>query len=108
MDRARQANADDALATAAKEVYSRSNAMFYLATVGYIGRVADDATAGDRDALGTHQVEAPRSTNPSSTTLPRPTRLPTTRSWRTSRRTRARSPTLRAPPLTNSDLITGN
>ncbi len=61
MDRARQA-ADDgdaaALETAANEVYSRFNAMFYLATVRYIGRVADDAAAGDRDALGTHQVEA--------------------------------------------------
>jgi len=61
MDRARQA-ADDgdaaALQTATNEVYSRFNAMFYLATVRYIGRVADDAAAGDRDALGTHQVEA--------------------------------------------------
>ncbi len=61
MDRARQA-ADDgdaaALETATNEVYSRFNAMFYLATVRYIGRVADDAAAGDRDALGTHQVEA--------------------------------------------------
>ena len=61
MDRARQA-ADDgdaaALETATNEVYSRFNAMFYLSTVRYIGRVADDAAAGDRDALGTHQVEA--------------------------------------------------
>ena len=61
MDRARQA-ADDgdaaALETAANEVYSRFNAMFYLATVRYVGKVADDAAAGDRDALGTHQVEA--------------------------------------------------
>ena len=61
MDRARQA-ADDgdaaALETATNEVFSRFNAMFYLATVRYIGRVADDAAAGDRDALGTHQVEA--------------------------------------------------
>ena len=61
MDRARQA-ADDgdaaALETATNEVYSRFNAMFYLATVRYIGRVLDDAQAGDRDALGTHQVEA--------------------------------------------------
>ncbi len=61
MDRARQA-ADDgdaaALETATNEVYSRFNAMFYLATIRYIGRVADDAAAGDRDALGTHQVEA--------------------------------------------------
>ena len=61
MDRARQAADDgdaDALATATNEVFSRFNAMFYLATVRYIGRVADDAAAGDRDALGTHQVEA--------------------------------------------------
>ena len=61
MDRARQAaDAGDAAAleTATNEVYSRFNAMFYLATVRYIGRVADDAAAGDRDALGTHQVEA--------------------------------------------------
>ncbi|MDE2785120.1 MAG: hypothetical protein OXL37_00505 [Chloroflexota bacterium] len=61
MDRARQ-TADDgnaaALETATNEVYSRFNAMFYPATVRYIGRVADDAAAGDRDALGTHQVEA--------------------------------------------------
>ena len=61
MDRARQA-ADDgdaaALETAVNDVFSRFNAMFYLATVRYIGRVADDAQAGDRDALGTHQVEA--------------------------------------------------
>ena len=61
MDRARQA-ADDgdaaALETATNEVYSRFNALFYLATVRYVGKVADDAAAGDRDALGTHQVEA--------------------------------------------------
>ena len=61
MDRARQA-ADDgdtaALEAAVDDVFSRFNAMFYLATVRYIGRVADDAAAGDRDALGTHQVEA--------------------------------------------------
>ena len=61
MDRARQA-ADDgdaaALETATNEVYSRFNAIFYLSTVRYIGRVLDDALAGDRDALGTHQVEA--------------------------------------------------
>ena len=61
MDRARQA-ADDgdaaALEAAVDDVFSRFNAMFYLATVRYIGRVADDAQAGDRDALGTHQVEA--------------------------------------------------
>ena len=61
MDRARQA-ADDgdaaALETATNEVYSRFNAIFYLSTVRYIGRVFDDAEAGDHDALGTHQVEA--------------------------------------------------
>ena len=43
---------------AAQKVFSRFNAMFYLATVRYIGRVADDAQAGDPDSLGTHQVEA--------------------------------------------------
>jgi len=61
MDRARQAaDAGDAeaLETAANEVYSRFNALFYLATVRYVGRVADDVAAGNRDALGTHQVEA--------------------------------------------------
>ena len=61
MDRARQA-ADDgdaaAMEAAVNDVYSRFNAIFYLATVRYMGRVADDAAAGDRDALGTHQVEA--------------------------------------------------
>ena len=61
MDRARQA-ADDgnaaALETASQEVYSRFNAIFYLSTVRYIGRVLDDAQAGNHDALGTHQVEA--------------------------------------------------
>ena len=61
MDRARQA-ADDgdaaALETATREVYSRLNAVFYLSTVRYIGRVLDDAQAGDHDSLGTHQVEA--------------------------------------------------
>ena len=61
MDRARQAADDqnaEALETATNEVYSRFNAIFYLATVRYIGRVFDDAQAGNRDALGTHQVEA--------------------------------------------------
>ena len=61
MDRARQAADDadwDAYDAAAQEVYSRFNAIFYLATVRYIGRVADDAQAGDHDSLGTHQVEA--------------------------------------------------
>ena len=61
MDRARQAadaqNAE-ALEVATNEVYSRFNAIFYLATVRYIGRVFDDMQAGNRDALGTHQVEA--------------------------------------------------
>ena len=61
MDRARQA-ADDgdaaALEVATQEVFSRFNAIFYLSTVRYIGRVYDDAQAGNRDALGTHQVEA--------------------------------------------------
>ena len=61
MDRARQAADDmdaDALETATREVYSRFNAIFYLSTVRYIGRVYDDAQAGDHDALGIHQVEA--------------------------------------------------
>ena len=61
MDRARQAADDqnaEALTTATNEVYSRFNAIFYLATVRYIGRVFDDMQAGNRDALGTHQVEA--------------------------------------------------
>ena len=61
MDRARQAADDmdaEALETASQEVYSRFNAIFYLSTVRYIGRVHDDAQSGDRDALGTHQVEA--------------------------------------------------
>ena len=61
MDRARQAADDmdaDALETATQEVFSRFNAIFYLSTVRYIGRVYDDAQAGNRDALGTHQVEA--------------------------------------------------
>ena len=61
MDRARQAADDmdaDALETATQEVFSRFNAIFYLSTVRYIGRVYDDAQAGDRNALGIHQVEA--------------------------------------------------
>ena len=61
MDRARQAADDqnaEALEVATNEVFSRFNAIFYLATVRYIGRVFDDAQAGNRDALGTHQVEA--------------------------------------------------
>ena len=61
MDRARQAADDmdaDALETATQEVFGRFNAIFYLSTVRYIGRVYDDAQAGDRDALGIHQVEA--------------------------------------------------
>ena len=61
MDRARQAADDqnaEALATATDEVFSRFNAIFYLATVRYMGRVFDDMQAGNRDALGTHQVEA--------------------------------------------------
>ena len=61
MDRARQA-ADDmnkvAIEAAAKDVYSRMNAIFYLSTVRYIGRVLDDAQAGNDDDLKTHQVEA--------------------------------------------------
>ena len=59
MDRARQA-ADDmdaaALETATNEVYSRMNAIFYLAAVRYIGVVYDDVQAGSDP--GTHQVEA--------------------------------------------------
>ena len=61
MDRARQAAHDGdtaAYEAAARDVYSRFNAIFYLATVRYMGRVLDDAQAGNRDGLGTHQVEA--------------------------------------------------
>ena len=61
MDRARQAADDmdaDALEAATQEVFSRFNAIFYLSTVRYIGRVYDDVQAGNRNALGTHQVEA--------------------------------------------------
>ena len=60
-ERVRQAaeNGDaTACDAAAQEVFSRFNAIFYLATVRYVGRVADDAQAGDHDSLGTHQVEA--------------------------------------------------
>ena len=61
MDRARQA-ADDgdaaAYEAAARDVFSRFNAIFYLSAVRYIGRVLDDAQAGNHDALRTHQVEA--------------------------------------------------
>ena len=58
-ERVRQAaeNGDAAACDiAAQEVYSRFNAIFYLATVRYIGRVLDDVNAGDDP--GTHQVEA--------------------------------------------------
>ena len=59
MARARQA-ADDgdaaALETATQEVYSRFNAIFYLATVRYIGITQQDVADG-KDP-GTHQVEA--------------------------------------------------
>ena len=61
MDRARHAADDmdaDALETATQEVFSRFNAIFYLSTVRYIGRMYDDAQSGDREALGVHQVEA--------------------------------------------------
>ena len=61
MERVRQAaDRGDAAAceAAAQDVYSRFNAIFYLATVRYIGKVQDDAQAGDQDSLGTHQVEA--------------------------------------------------
>ena len=61
LDRARQAGEDmdaEALETATHEVFFRFNAIFYRSTVRYIGRVYDDAQAGDRDTLGTHQVEA--------------------------------------------------
>ena len=60
-ERVRQAaeNGDSAACdAAAQEVFSRFNAIFYLATVRYIGRVYDDAQAGDHETLGTHQVEA--------------------------------------------------
>ena len=59
MERARQAaDAGDeaAYATAAGEVYSRFNAIFYLATVRYIGISHDDVDKGEDP--GTHQVEA--------------------------------------------------
>ncbi len=59
MYRARQAAADgdaEALATATQEVYSRRNAIFYLATVRYIGITQQDVADG-KDP-GTHQVEA--------------------------------------------------
>ena len=59
MDRARQA-ADDmdakALDTATQEVYSRLNAIFYLATVRYIGVTQQDVANGKDH--GTHQVES--------------------------------------------------
>ena len=58
-ERVRQAaeNGDSsACAAAAQEVYSRFNAIFYLATVRYIGVSLDDVQAG-KDP-GTHQVEA--------------------------------------------------
>ena len=60
MDRARQAadDGDDCFGGATNDVYSRFNAIFYLSTVRYIGRVLDDSEAGNHDALGTHQVEA--------------------------------------------------
>ena len=59
MDRARQAADDmdaEALETAANEVYSRLNAIFYLATVRYIGITQQDVADGKDH--GTHQVEA--------------------------------------------------
>ena len=59
MDRARQA-ADDqdwaAYDVAEREVFSRFNAIFYLATVKYIGMSYDDVESGNDP--GTHQVEA--------------------------------------------------
>ena len=61
MERARQAadgGDEAAFEAAARDVYSRFNSIFYLSTVRYIGRVMDDAEAGNDDALGTHQVEA--------------------------------------------------
>lgn len=59
MERARQAaDAGDeaAYASAARDVYSRFNAIFYLATVRYIGIAQDDVANGEDP--GTHQVEA--------------------------------------------------
>ena len=59
MERARQAaEAGDraALNTATQEVYSRFNAIFYLATVRYIGITQSDVAEGKDH--GTHQVEA--------------------------------------------------
>ncbi|MXW56923.1 MAG: hypothetical protein F4Z59_09790 [Gemmatimonadales bacterium] len=59
MERARQAaDAGDeaAYAAAERDVYSRFNAIFYLATVRYIGVAQDDVANGEDP--GTHQVEA--------------------------------------------------
>ena len=59
MDRARQAADDNdpvALARATRDVYSRFNAIFYLATVRYIGITQQDVAEGKEH--GTHQVEA--------------------------------------------------
>ena len=59
MERARQAaDAGDRAAfdAAARDVYSRFNAMFYLATVRYVGISLDDVQQGNDP--GTHQVEA--------------------------------------------------
>ena len=59
MDRARQAADDEdwaAYDVAEREVFSRFNAIFYLATVKYIGVSYDDVESG-KDP-GTHQVEA--------------------------------------------------
>ena len=59
MDRARQAADDEnwaAYDVAEREVFSRFNAIFYLATVKYIGVSYDDVESGNDP--GTHQVEA--------------------------------------------------
>jgi hypothetical protein len=53
------AKADDSAAylEAANDIYSRFNAIFYLATVRYLGEALASAEGGDLDAAGTQQVE---------------------------------------------------
>jgi hypothetical protein len=60
MARAQQAaKADDEAAylAAAEDIYSRFNAIFYLATVRYLGESVKSAEAGDTDAAGVQLVE---------------------------------------------------
>ena len=53
------AKADDADAylEAANDIYSRFNALFYLATVRYLGQAVASVEEGDMDAAGIQQVE---------------------------------------------------